>query len=487
MKNSLNLTPVLDDILNNRKGYTLLYRAIRGSHAYGLATEKSDIDEVWVYITKSDDILGLGEDYKPIIENESHDIVCYEIGRFLELCQKSNPTTLEALHIPDDCIIYKHKKFDRLISLKSCCISKAAFKPFVGYSREQIKKARGLRKMIAMDPVEKRLSVLDFFYVPYKEGSTKIINWFAYRNLNQRYASAINVPNRYMTLNVYYDFKQQFNNENVTSDDLVNSYLNPPELSTTDIITALKKEDISEQEKEKYNLLLKESQFYNMVEFIMDFYRLDRNNPEQSLKDWYDSLKVLGYRGLVKSEEDGTESNEIRVSSIEKGQTHIVSGTYNKDSYSSHCRDYYNYQTWLRNRNEERFLLNAATKSYDTKNMMHSARLMSLGKRLAVDGTFNLRVEDDEREFLLSIKYGKPKYEEIIEYAEKLNDEMIKAMETSDLPDNVDSSILESYLLDIRKWKLKEEKYLSKWKKTNIKNVLIKFRHYIKNVVNIRS
>ena len=91
-----------------------LLLVIRGSHAYGTNVETSDTDYAGVFIQPLEDILGFG--YKEQINDDKNDIVIYEIGRFLKLLSSNNPTVLELLNTPKNCIIYKHPIFDEIIN-----------------------------------------------------------------------------------------------------------------------------------------------------------------------------------------------------------------------------------------------------------------------------------------------------------------------------------------------------------------------------------
>src|SRR5690606_4775355 len=95
-----------------KRNKLLLFEAISGSKAFGLATEKSDTDIRGVYYLPRNMFYGL--EYIPQVSNETNDEVYYEIGRFVESVSKNNPNILEVLATPEDCILYKHPIMDPL-------------------------------------------------------------------------------------------------------------------------------------------------------------------------------------------------------------------------------------------------------------------------------------------------------------------------------------------------------------------------------------
>jgi uncharacterized protein len=139
----------------------LIFEVVAGSRAYGLDTEKSDTDIRGVYVLPKDIFYGL--EYTGQVNNETNDIVYYELKRFVELLSKSNPNILEMLNVPDNCILYRDSIMD--ILKPEIFLSKLCEKTFANYAFTQIKKAYGLEKKI-VNPVEaKRKSVLDFCFV----------------------------------------------------------------------------------------------------------------------------------------------------------------------------------------------------------------------------------------------------------------------------------------------------------------------------------
>lgn len=83
----------------------ILLNAIVGSQAYGTNTPDSDIDTKGVYLQDPMEVLGM--EYKEQI-NLDKDACLYEVRRFLQLLCSGNPTMLELLYIPEDCILEKH-------------------------------------------------------------------------------------------------------------------------------------------------------------------------------------------------------------------------------------------------------------------------------------------------------------------------------------------------------------------------------------------
>ena len=97
-----------------------------------------------------------------------------------------------------------------------------------------------------------------------------------------------------------------------------------------------------------------------MVDFIIDFYFADAQDLETFLiKEWYAKLKPIGYSGMV-----GKKSQELRLSSVSKGEKPICYVSFNKDGYIKHCKDYKNYQDWIKHRNPIRYESNLH-KSYE--------------------------------------------------------------------------------------------------------------------------
>lgn len=414
-----------------RKEGLLIYEYIRGSHAYGLQKPDgtSDVDTAGVYLEPIEQVLGLGLDFQEQIEDEKHDNVWFSLRKFMEMLLSSNPTVLESLFIPEDKILYEHPIMTEIKKYRNTFVTKACFKPFMGYAKTQIIKARGLNKKI-VNPVKERLEPLDFAYTFYNQGSTKIKNWLEYRGLKQQYCGLVHIPNMHDTYGVYYDWGNHFNDEEIIVEELWNEYIN----------------------------MDKDSQLSHMCECIVDTYNIVGH---AELEDWFSEQKPIGYKGMVG--EDGL-SNELRLSSVSKGEMPICHLTYNKDGYTKHCKDYKEYKEWERNRNPERYKENKE-KDFDRKNMSHSVRLMHMGLEIAKTGQVNVDRTNIDRDFILGIRLGNSTYDELINYLDSKKEEMENAMAESTLPENIDVEFVNNLLLKIRD---RQYKY-SMWNKFKTK------------------
>ncbi len=425
----------------------LLFKYLRGSKAYGTATPTSDIDEGAVYMCPVEQLLGLGLDYQDQVANETNDIVWYELNKFMRLLLNSNPTILEALFVPDDCIMYEHPIMTKIREHRDMFLTKKCFNSFGSYAASQIKKCTGQNKLIN-NPIVERKGPLDFAYTFYKQGSSNIKNWLEYRALNQKYCGLVNIPNMHDIYGCYYDWGNFFLNENLTKEFLWDCHFNTPHRDIRDIVDDIKKNGETTEKKEELRI----AQYGNMVSFIINFYGLEDTpllNLEEHFYIWYDGQKPIGYKGMVG--EDGL-SNELRLSSVSKGAVPICHIAYNQQGYQKHCIDFRNYTDWVKHRNPVRYENNLGHK-YDAKNVSHCFRLIEMCIEIAQGKGFNVRRTYD-RQFLLDVKNHIYSYEEVMEMLTEKEKIMKKSMAESTLPDDVSSDEVNDLLLEIRKMQL---------------------------------
>lgn len=118
----------------------IILKALVGSRAHGLHNEDSDWDWRGVFVTPTSEILSLGFKYSPTswIEGKVDD-TSYEIGHFLMLCTKANPSVLEVLmakecKVNTSCANKLRDLFPFMYNPQD------AFNAFTGYAKNQQKK-----------------------------------------------------------------------------------------------------------------------------------------------------------------------------------------------------------------------------------------------------------------------------------------------------------------------------------------------------------
>lgn len=120
----------------------LILTGIVGSTAQGLAREGSDVDRLGVFIAPTIQISGLywGPSKESIVTNNP-DATYHEVGKYLRLALKCNPTVLELLWLPND-LIEQANTFGRwLRTIRSSFLSEHAVKTaYGGYARQQARK-----------------------------------------------------------------------------------------------------------------------------------------------------------------------------------------------------------------------------------------------------------------------------------------------------------------------------------------------------------
>ena len=109
---------------------------------------------------------------------------------------------------------------------------------------------------------------------------------------------------------------------------------------------------------------------------------------------------------------------------------------FNKSVFKEMLEKHAQYWTWKKNRNEARSALEEAH-GYDTKHAMHLVRLLRMGEEALETGQIIVKRPDAQE--LLDIRAGSMTYEEIVEYAEDMHDNIMnKLYKTTDLPKKPD-------------------------------------------------
>ena len=359
------------------------------------------MDTSGVFVCTRDELYGCFG-YKPQVSDSRHDNTWFEIGELIRLLLKSNPTVMESLFVPEDKVLGPvHPLMQMVLDSREQFLSKQCFHPFFGYAKSQIEKARGLNKKI-VNPITERLTPYDFIYTFKGQGSTKFRDWLSNRGLHQEHCGLVNVPNMHDIYGVYYDFGAHVAAQQDWKDDAA------------------------------------------FLAYACEYYE---DEDIEATKSRLGGMAPIGYRGVINADADG---NELRLSSVEdKNARPVCFISYNQDGYSTHCRQYAEYQTWVKERNQKRYESNLE-KSYDSKNMMHCFRLMHLAGEIA-EGKGMILQRTWDRQFLMDVRNHKFEYDEIISLLEEEKERMNQLMEHSTIREKIDIGFVNQLMIDIRK------------------------------------
>lgn len=160
---------------------------------------------------------------------------------------------------------------------------------------------------------------------------------------------------------------------------------------------------------------------------------------------YHDPERTRGYRGIIR----GEDSTDLILSSIPKGEVAIGWMNFNQDGYQKYCREYREYHEWLENRNEARYATNIAHgRNYDSKNLMHTFRLLDMAEEIARDRRITVRRPN--RDHLMRIRRGEFEYDDLIAQADEKIERIDALFASADLPERPDRDALETALVEIR-------------------------------------
>lgn len=155
--------------------------------------------------------------------------------------------------------------------------------------------------------------------------------------------------------------------------------------------------------------------------------------------------KAGNYKGIF----SGETANDVSLSAIDKTAEPAAVMSFNKNGYSTYCRDYREYWNWVKNRNEARYQNTLQHgKNYDAKNMMHTFRLLNMALEIGEQRTIHVKRAD--RDFLLEIKSGKFQYDELVKMAEGKLQEIESIYRNCYLPEAPDSEKGNELLIKMR-------------------------------------
>ncbi len=160
---------------------------------------------------------------------------------------------------------------------------------------------------------------------------------------------------------------------------------------------------------------------------------------------YYNQNDLFSYKGIISDE----MSNEVSLSSIPKDEIPKAHLFCNLESYSLYCKEYKEYWCWIEKRNDARYQNNLAHgKKYDSKNMMHTVRLLQMANEIISDQKIN--VWRNNRDELLSIKSGQMDFHSLMNLGDILMKEIELNLTQCSLQEAPNKKYVEQLLVAIR-------------------------------------
>jgi hypothetical protein len=172
------------------------------------------------------------------------------------------------------------------------------------------------------------------------------------------------------------------------------------------------------------------------------------------MRNCYAMYDALDREGIIASgiASDLLKSNDVSLTSIPSNvqDDHVPNVMYfNKEAYSTHCREYREYQEWLKNRNTQRYVdIESHGQQIDGKNMLHCVRLIETALEIPKDVEINVRRPNAK--YLIEIRKGQHDLESILDKCENDLKTLDEAFENANLPDAVDDRELRDLAILVR-------------------------------------
>ena len=127
----------------------LIFLTVAGSHAYGLATETSDMDIRGIFI--ADKTYVIGDNRIEHYQNSTNDTVIYELKFVLHLIADQNPNVVELLNVDEEDIIYATEEYWNIRKHRDELLSSLCKFRFSGYAISQLKRIKGHNRWLAKE------------------------------------------------------------------------------------------------------------------------------------------------------------------------------------------------------------------------------------------------------------------------------------------------------------------------------------------------
>jgi len=372
----------------------IIFATLHGSHAYGMAKEGSDVDIKGVAIPPKSYFLGFndsfqqfegevprdfhlfddkyvltGETYIQKIEDmvgrkipkeEKLDSTIYDIRKFFKLASVCNPNIIEVLFTDPSHHVVSSVAWKKILEHKDLFISARAKFTFSGYAFSQLKRIK-THKSWLMNPLERKPQRSDF-----------------------------DLPEQHVIP------KEQRDAANAFIVKRVNEWIFIPDEIPKDILISVR-EQTAKAIREIWEGMAMKSYVLEDGNYIPMVPPLGEMNEYDEGVLYNAAGNFLGY-----------STNFLEVLERER-------------KYKAALRQYNQYQEWKKNRNPVRAEMEKKY-GFDVKHGAHLVRLLRMAKEILVEGKVIVKRPDAEE--LLSIRGGAWTYDQLIEWADKQQEEI---------------------------------------------------------------
>ena len=180
------------------------------------------------------------------------------------------------------------------------------------------------------------------------------------------------------------------------------------------------------------------------IDHMRDSYLLFCSDPEQSTATNIGPLQPE-LKGIAKENANELCLSEVPADALPKGILY-----FNKDAYSIHCKEFSEYEAWLKHRNTQRYVDVAGHgQQIDGKNLLHCVRLIETALEIAKEETLNVRRPNAD--YLIEIRKGKHNLSVILSHCEEMIEAMDQVFVASGLPEKVDEAFVKELERGVRR------------------------------------